>query len=200
MCRKTNKYCTSGWVRGQPSPAQPTALANENCLARPASSSPVRHSPGLFLVKGPHSPAAPSLRTCYPESDGELWGGSRPLSLLLVPHCQLVRRRTNKYKKSLSITTSSTMGVGPTTRQDGPFLSFLPTPAAACLHACRLHMLLHVYVYVDNIHDGKKWERHACSRVMMPGSSWACVGTAPRCCAGKRWRWGQRNLRYVVVQ
>lgn len=39
---------------------------------------------------------------------------------------------------------------------------------------------MYVCMYsVDNIHDGKKWERHACSRVMMPGAVGQMHGNGP---------------------
>lgn len=52
-------------------------------------------------------------------------------------------------------------------RQGEPF--FCPAPAAACMQ-CR-RMLLHVRMLCRLHDEEKKWERHACSRVMMPGST-----------------------------
>lgn len=74
------------------------------------------------------------------------------------------------------------------TRQDEPFFCFvLPTPAAACMQ-CR-RTLLHVRMYVDLHDEEKKWERHACGRVMMPGALFGHAWERPHdACAG-RWRW-----------
>lgn len=137
MCRKTNKYCTSGWFvasLAQPKPA----LANQNCLARPASSSPVRHSPGALSVKGPHSPAAPSLRTCYPEGDGQALEWAMATKTPACAALPTSPETTNDYKKTLSATTSPhrRWGVGPTTRQDGPFFHLLFTHPGGRLPAC----------------------------------------------------------------
>lgn len=62
-------------------------------------------------------------------------------------------------------------------------------------------MLLHVRVYVDNIHDGKKWEKTRMQQQSHDAwSSWADAWERPHDDAAqekKRWRWRQRDLRHV---